>query len=74
MASLTLFFVPFLGPWASIALRDVTLGFVHLIELGNESFHVAEVEDHDENKNDWADSSVSFTMVFSSVVSSSISL
>ena len=74
MAFLTLFFVPFLGPLARIPVRDVTLGFIYLIELGNESSHVAVMNEHDNNKKDWSNSSVSFTMVWRSVMTFSTSM
>lgn len=74
MAFLTLFFVPFLGPLARIPVRDVTLGFIYLVELGNESSHVAVMNDHDNNKKDWSNSSVSFTMVWRSVMTFSTSM
>lgn len=74
MAFLTLFFVPFLGPLARIPVRDVTLGFIYLVELGNESSHVAVMNDHDNNKEDWSNSSVSFTMVWRSVMTFSTSM
>jgi len=63
VAFLTLFFVPFLGPLARIPVRDVTLGFIYLVELGNEGSHVAVMNEHDNNKEDWSNSSVSFTMM-----------
>lgn len=74
MAFLTLFFVPFLGPLARIPVRDVTLGFIYLVELGNESSHVAVMNEHDNNKEDWSNSSVSFTMVWRSVMTFSTSM
>lgn len=74
MAFLTLFFVPFLGPLARIPVRDVTLGFIYLVELGNESSHVAVMNEHDNNKKDWSNSSVSFTMVWRSVMTFSTSM
>lgn len=74
MAFLTLFFVPFLGPLARIPVRDVTLGFIYLVELGNESSHVAVMNNHDNNKKDWSNSSVSFTMVWRSVMTFSTSM
>lgn len=74
MAFLTLFFVPFLGPLARIPVRDVTLGFIYLVELGNESSHVAVMNEHDNNKEDWSNSSVSFTMVWRSLMTFSTSM
>jgi len=74
VAFLTLFFVPFLGPLARIPVRDVTLGFIYLVELGNESSHVAVMNEHDNNKEDWSNSSVSFTMVWRSVMTFSTSM
>ena len=74
MAFLTLFFVPFLGPLARIPVRDVTLGFIYLVELGNESSHVAVMNEHNNNKEDWSNSSVSFTMVWRSVMTFSTSM
>jgi len=74
VAFLTLFFVPFLGPLARIPVRDVTLGFIYLVELGNESSHVAVMNEHDNNKKDWSNSSVSFTMVWKSVMTFSTSM
>lgn len=68
MAFLTLLFVPLLAPWASVALRDVTLGFVHLVELGNVGLHVTEMDHHDDNKEDWSTSFVTSTMVWRSVM------
>jgi len=74
VAFLTLFFVPFLGPLARIPVRDVTLGFIYLVELGNESSHVAVMNEHDNNKEDWSNSSVSFTMVWRSLMTFSTSM
>jgi len=74
VAFLTLFFVPFLGPLARIPVRDVTLGFIYLVELGNESSHVAVMNEHDNNKEDWSNSSVSFTMVWRSMMTFSTSM
>lgn len=74
MAFLTLFFVPFLGPLARIPVRDVTLSFIYLVELGNESSHVAVMNEHDNNKEDWSNSSVSFTMVWRSMMTFSTSM
>lgn len=72
MGSLSLLLLPFLGPWAAVPLGDVTLGFVHFVEFGNIGSHVAEVEDHDENEEDWTDGSVGFAMVWRTVMRLSV--
>lgn len=67
-----------LFPWASVPLRDVSLGFVHLVKSGDEGIHVAEVPEHDGEENEWSTElvggSVMWLLVMATVVLSAPSL